>query len=438
MLLSLSRPNLEGQAPQNSRTSGMPEARQRIANCRLSAEQANVRNAVDCLHHVVELDPNFAQAWMALGLAQVSVHDRDEGIQSMQRAIDLEPSQKFYYRPLATALVAAKRESEALEVWKKLQALTPDDIDVAQNIVSILVNLDRYQEALPQLERLVKQPGGAVFLLGLADAYARTGQNDNAVDAFQRALQADSSPDSLNAVAYILTLDHLRLDLAQQYAEQGVRQREQATSGIRLEALSYENLRNMPGLGGDWDTLGWVYFNLGKYDLAERYLYAGWTLLESSTIGDHLGQVYEKLGRSNDAIEAYAAAIVAGDAPPNSAQRLEALCGSNDTAGAEIEQARANLHRSRTIKIDFPAEGISKAEFFVLLRQGPKVVDVRFIKGPYPLANAGPAIAGASFHAPFPNDAPTQLVRRGILTCHSRASGCDFELIPPDRVQSVE
>jgi len=356
----------------------------------------------------------------------------------MQRAIDLEPSQKFYYRPLATALVAAKRESEALEVWEKLQALTPDDIDVAKNIVSILVNLDRYQEALPQLERLVKQPGGAVFLLGLADAYARTGQNDNAVDAFQRALQADSSPDSLNAVAYILTLDHLRLDLAQQYAEQGVRQREQATSGIRLEALSYENLRNMPGLGGDWDTLGWVYFNLGKYDLAERYLYAGWTLLESSTIGDHLGQVYEKLGRSNDAIEAYAAAIVAGDAPPNSAQRLEALCGSNDTAGAEMEQARANLHRSRTIKVDFPAERISKAEFFVLLRQGPKVVDVRFIKGPYPLANAGPAIAGASFHAPFPNDAPTQLVRRGILTCHSRASGCDFELIPPDRVQSVE
>jgi tetratricopeptide (TPR) repeat protein len=409
-----------------------------MADCRLSVEQANVRNAVDCLHHVVELDPNFAQAWMALGMAQVGVHDRDEGIRSMQRAIELEPSQKLYYRPLATALIATKREAEALDVWKKLQGLTPDDLDVAKNIVSILVNLDRYQEALPQLERLVKQPGGSVFLLELADAYARTGQNDSAVDAFQRALQVDSSPDSLNAVAYVLTLDHLRLDLAQQYAEQGVRQREQATSTISLESLNYDNLRNIPGLGGDWDTLGWVYFNLGKYDLAERYLNAGWNLLESSTIGDHLGQVYEKLGRRNDAIEAYAAAIVAGDAPPNSSQRLEVLCGSNDTAAAEIEQARANLHRLRTVKVDFPAETISKAEFFVLLRQGPKVVDVRFIKGPDSLTNARAAIAGASFHAPFPNDAPTQLVRRGVLTCQSRASGCEFELIPPDRVQSIE
>lgn len=409
-----------------------------MANCRLSAEQANIRNTVDCLHHVVELDPNFAQAWMALGMAQVSVHDRDEGIRSMQRAVEMEPSQKLYYRPLATALIATKREPEALEVWKKLQRLAPDDIDVAKNIVTILVNLDRYHEALPQLEWLAKQPGGSIFLVELADAYARTGQNDNAVDAFQRALQADSSPDSLNAVAYVMTLDHLRLDLAQQYAEQGVRQREQATSAIRLESLSYENLRNIPGLGGDWDTLGWVYFSLGKYDIAERYLSAGWTLLESSTIGDHLGQVYEKLGRRTDALEAYAAAIVAGDAPPNSAQRLEALCGSNDAAAAEIEQARANLRRLRTVKVDFPAETISKAEFFVLLRQGPKVVDVRFIKGPDSLANARAAIASASFHATFPNDAPTQLVRRGILTCHSRASGCEFELIPPDRVQSVE
>ena len=425
------------QLPYNG-TSGSPEALLQMEDCRLAMEQANPRGAVDCFHRVVQTDPNFARAWLLLGMMQVNVRDDTEGIQSMRKAITLEPNQPAFYRPLATALFAAKREEEALEAWKKLQSLAPGDIDAAKNIVTILVDLGRYQEALPQLEALVKRPGGAVFLLELGMAYAHLGQNDKAVSSFQQALQFDSSNDSLNAVAYVLTLNNLRLDLAQQYAEQGVRQRERETSSITLENLTYENLRDMSGLGGDWDTLGWVYFHLGKYDMAEKYLNAAWNLFASSTIGDHLAQVFEKQGRKSDAIETYARAIVSGNAPENSLSRLVALTGSKAAADTQVEEARADRLKRQTMKVDHSAEKQSRAEFFVLLRQGPKVVDVRFIKGAESLANVGPAIANAHFDAPFPDDGPTQFVRRGVLKCEQGAGSCDFELIPSDAALSVE
>jgi tetratricopeptide (TPR) repeat protein len=426
------------QVTSQSNTSGTPEARIQFDNCRLAIEQGNFRAAVDCLHRVVETDPNFARAWLALGVAQVSIHDLTEGIQDIRKAISLEPNQVDYYRRLAMALMLAKREGEALDAWKQLRNLAPDDPDATKNIVTILVDLDRYAEALPELEWLVKQPGGQVFLLQLGVAYAHVGQKENAISAFQQALQFDSSNDSLNAVAYVLTLENLRLDLAEQYAEQGVRQRERATASISLENLKYDNLREMPGLGGDWDTLGWVYFRLGKYDRAEKYLKSAWSLFESATIGDHLAQVYEKLGKKSEAIQTYAQAIVAGDAPGNSYERLVALCGNKAMADENVEEARVSSMRSRIVKVDYLAARQLRAEFFMLIRPGPRVVEVRQIKGAESLANARSAIAGANFEVPFPDDGPTQIVRRGILRCDSVATGCEFELIPPDHVQSVE
>jgi tetratricopeptide (TPR) repeat protein len=53
-----------------------------------------------------------------------------------------------------------------------------------------------------------------------------------------------------------------------------------------------------PTNGAYLDSLGWAYFRLGKYDLAEETLTkASLRMGSDPTVQDHLGDLYQKTGR---------------------------------------------------------------------------------------------------------------------------------------------
>ena len=67
---------------------------------------------------------------------------------------------------------------------------------------------------------------------------------------------------------------------------------EESLAYIR-QAVSLE-----PTNGAYLDSLGWVYFRLGKYDLAEENLTkASLRMGSDPTVHDHLGDLYQKTGR---------------------------------------------------------------------------------------------------------------------------------------------
>ena len=53
-----------------------------------------------------------------------------------------------------------------------------------------------------------------------------------------------------------------------------------------------------PASGAYLDSLGWAYFRMGKYDLAEESLLkASQKIGTDPTVQDHLGDLYQKTGR---------------------------------------------------------------------------------------------------------------------------------------------
>ena len=74
-----------------------------------------------------------------------------------------------------------------------------------------------------------------------------------------------------------------------------------ADRGVRLdEALGYikKAVELEPANGAYLDSLGWAYFKLGKYDLAEENLNKAIQHTPNDpTVQDHLGDVYQKTGR---------------------------------------------------------------------------------------------------------------------------------------------
>jgi Flp pilus assembly protein TadD len=69
-----------------------------------------------------------------------------------------------------------------------------------------------------------------------------------------------------------------------------------------------------PDNGSYVDSLGWTYFQLGRYDQARGYLERAARLEpEDATLQEHLGDVYVALGQKERAREAYRRAVELDD-----------------------------------------------------------------------------------------------------------------------------
>jgi tetratricopeptide (TPR) repeat protein len=136
------------------------------------------------------------------------------------------------------------------------------------------------EAALNKAEQLSTKPEDkeyVVFLRG--STYERQKKYDEAEAEFRKVLAAEpQSAVTLNYLGYM-------------NADRGVRL-EESLNYIR-QAVSLE-----PGNGAYLDSLGWAYFRLGKYDLAEENLNkASQHMGSDPSVQEHLGDLYQKTGR---------------------------------------------------------------------------------------------------------------------------------------------
>src|SRR5437870_13052382 len=93
-----------------------------------------------------------------------------------------------------------------------------------------------------------------------------------------------------------------------------------------------------PRNGAYVDSLGWVYYQQGKLDLAEKYLTDATRLLpRDATAHEHLGDVFAKRGEFHRALDLYRAALTLQPEPKDEAKlRLKI---------AELEKQQAAAQR---------------------------------------------------------------------------------------------
>jgi hypothetical protein len=195
--------------------------------------------------------------------------------------------------------------------------------------------------------------------------------------------------------------------------------------------------RTLECSGAYWDALGWVHFRLGHDDTAEKYLKAGWIVSQDPDEADHLGQVYERQHKQQEAARMYRLALASPSHSENDSaiqDRLDRLTGDERTRAAMKD--RGDLGETRTFTVERITKETSNADFFLLIGSGSKVEDVKFVSGSEELKSADKALRAIEFKVPFPDDGPSRLVRRGILSCYP-VTGCTFVLYNVGDVHSV-
>ena len=186
-------------------------------------------------------------------------------------------------------MVAASQQADmgnpqpAITRVKGMLKGTPDDREVyiaLAQMYSRIKDWDDAEAAIDKATELSTKPDEKDYTIFVAGSiYERQKKYDKAEESFHKVL-ADDPKDAmtLNYLGYMLADRGTRLDEALGYIRRAV-------------ALD-------PNNGAYLDSLGWVYYKMGNYELAEENLRrASERMGDDPTIHDHLGELYMKTGR---------------------------------------------------------------------------------------------------------------------------------------------
>jgi tetratricopeptide (TPR) repeat protein/transglutaminase-like putative cysteine protease len=409
---------------------------------RAAMQNGNFPLAVELLKKAVEVDPKHKYAWNNLGLAYLAMRQDDDAVAAFKKAVDVNPYDEFAYNNLGRAYWQDRKYEDAANAFHKQLEINPLDKFAHGNLGGMYAEWHKYDEAAPELEKAASlTPDDPGLQVSLGDAYLNLGQDDKALAAFDQAVQISATPVIWNNIAYQLSLKKAHLDRAQQYAESAVAATAAALRNLSLDQLSQRDLALVPSLIAYWDTLGWVYYAGGSLDKAEKYVNAAWSLGQHGEVGDHLGQIYEKKGEKEKAIHTYALSLSGLRPPPETRGRLAHLVGGDDKVDAVVKKYHDELQANRTLKVADKAAFSGNAESFVLLGEGSggaSVDGVKFVSGEEKLRSLDDTLRHLKFSLNFPDDTPTKILRRGILSCPQANSQCTYVLMLPDDVRSID
>ena len=271
----------------------------------LSAAEAAAKNnnyplVESLLKRVIEKEPKHKSARRQLGYALFSQGKFQDAVKVLREQTTQNPFDGFAFTMLGQALWAQQNYAEAEQAFRKQLEIAPLDKWARGNLGLMLVEWRKYKEAIPELEQAISlnPEQEANYQVALGRAYLSTGENEKGVAAFDRAVKLSPGQSTWNNVAYYFATHKVQLDRAQQYAESAVTEASTRLRNAELLSLTPTDLQNVSALAAYWDTLGWVLFQKGDLDNAEKYITAAWRLAEHGEVGYHLGQLLEKRGKT--------------------------------------------------------------------------------------------------------------------------------------------
>ncbi|MEN3326509.1 MAG: hypothetical protein V7638_1316 [Acidobacteriota bacterium] len=410
-----------------------------------AAKNGNYVTAEQLLKRIVEKEPKHKTVRRQLGYVLVQQRKYPEAVEVLKEQIKIDPFEDYAYALLGRVYWQQQDYTHAEEAFRKQVEVSPLDQYAFASLGAMLVEARKYKEAIPELERAISLNQEAEELhVSLGRALLNLGETQKAIAAFEEALKLDRSPLTLNNVAYFLSQKGAQLDKAQQYAESAVTSIANDLRNVETANLTLEDLGDVSSLTAYWDTLGWVYFQKGDLDTAEKYIKAAWVIQHNGDQGYHMGMIAEKRGKKDEAIRLYAQGAAALDPAHEAREGLSRLAPA-DAVQKLLDVAKTELRDSNVVSLGqlMPAlKAPAEAEFYVVFapdsNRAAQVVDVKFIKGAESLKPLAAQLKTIKYQLVFPDSSPTKIVRRGALLCLPKPGGCSFTMIGPDLITSID
>jgi arylsulfatase A-like enzyme/Flp pilus assembly protein TadD len=101
-------------------------------------------------------DPDAAGTWYNLGILELEHRHTEAAAVALRRAVEADPSYSEAWQALGAATLDRDRAS-AIDAWKHAERFRPRDYDLLFNLAMVLADSGRGSEALPYLQRFVRE-----------------------------------------------------------------------------------------------------------------------------------------------------------------------------------------------------------------------------------------------------------------------------------------
>ena len=248
------------------------------------AENNNPQAAVETFQKMLALgDENSERGY---GLIIDTYRDNKEwqkALDEAKLAMQKLPNSRRLKMVYASQLADMGQVDAGVEQIKALLKGNAEDREIYVNLATIYNRLKSWQDAEAALDKAnqlsTKQEDIENIAFLRAASLERQKKYDQAEETFRKILVTNpNNPAVLNYLGYMFADKGTRLDEA---------------LGMIKKAVDLD-----PANGAYLDSLGWAYFKLGKYDLAEDNLTkASQHMGTDPTVQEHLGDLYQKTGR---------------------------------------------------------------------------------------------------------------------------------------------
>jgi len=240
------------------------------------------------LQFVMHLRPHHNSARLLLAELYDRMDLDDRAVEEFGKIDQRSPLRQGAEIQLAMVLNGMDREEEAVAILQRLANENPRSFEAWIGLADILRGEERFEEAADAYAHaigLLEEDAPRFWALYYAYGIAleRIGEWDEAEASFFHALELqEDHPYVLNYLGY-------------SWIEQGVHLEEAL-------AMIHRAVDQRPEDGFIIDSLGWGYYQLGRYEEAVQYLEQASELTAGDpTINDHLGDAYWRAGREREA-----------------------------------------------------------------------------------------------------------------------------------------
>jgi tetratricopeptide (TPR) repeat protein len=253
-------------------------------------DAGNYQSANETFRQMIALggDENIERAYQQIIDTWREAKEWQKATDVAQEAVQKLPTSRDLKMVLAAQQADMGKADEALKDVRAMLKGNSDDRQVYITLAQMNTRLRRFSDAeqdLDKAEQLSTKEDDKEYVWFLrGSTFEREKRYADAEVQFKKVLASDPEHASaLNYLGYMLADQNLELDAALGYIKKAV----------DLD----------PANGAYLDSLGWVYFRLGKYDLAEENLLkASQKINTDPTVHDHLGDLYQKTGRLKMAV----------------------------------------------------------------------------------------------------------------------------------------
>ncbi len=273
--------------------------------------------------------PGLAENGVAMARTQLALIDLqrndDEGALAKAKEV-LIYGEKPNLQAINIALDVLRREkrhAEALELLDPLVASHPTDAYLNARYVEFLLRSGEKDKARSLAESQLRMPNSKSITV--ADAFASAEEYATGIELLEGVRKKDpESRDILfelgsfyERASRYADAEKVFLELLERHPGDaptlnylGYMWADRNENLERAETMLIEAVAAEPRNGAYVDSLGWVYFRLGKLDLAEKYLKEAARLIPGDpTIQEHLGDLFAKQGEYQLALEKYKEAL---------------------------------------------------------------------------------------------------------------------------------